>query len=154
MAVEGVVVHPSRLVEDREHDDAGGALAVGPVARRCVLVAAVVLVERLGDEVARAPDACFGEDRLVLGVRIVVVDPHTHRGAHRQFVVGDGHHRGDLRVRVVEMHLEPARARREEARREVVEELPADVLRIARRTVPDQIDELLHGPNPIRRAAP
>ena len=66
VAVERLVAHARGLVEHGERHDAGGALAVGPVARRGVLVVAVVAVQRLGHEVAGAADAGRGENRLVL----------------------------------------------------------------------------------------
>ena len=55
--VERVVVHAGRLVEDREHHDARRRRR-RPVAAD-VRVVAVVVVHRLGDEVAGAPDAGF-----------------------------------------------------------------------------------------------
>ena len=80
VAVERLVVDAGRLVEDRQHDDAGGTFAVGPRTRRRVLVVAVVAVDRLGDEVAGAPDAGFGEERprRARGSRARRARPSTH----------------------------------------------------------------------------
>ena len=115
-------------------------------ARR-VLVVAVVAVDRLGDEVSRAPDPGFREDLLDGGTEVVRVEPDRHARAHGQFVVGDLDHRRHLGVAVVDVHFKPARAGREHARAEVVDELLPEVFRIARRPVPDEVDELLHGRN-------
>ena len=110
MAVERLVTDTRGLVEHGERHDAGGALTIGPVAWRRVLVVAVVAVQRFGHEVARAADTDLGEHLLVLRSRVVGVDPDRNERAEGKLVARDGDHRLDLLgVFVVDVHLQTAR---------------------------------------------
>ena len=149
MAVEGLVADARGLVEHAQRDDAGGALAVGPIVRRRVLVVAVVAVQRLGHEVSGPPDAdrrrALPRTALACRGRRPRSTPARGRAARRPVS------RPSTSPSRLPRRRCPSAARavtREQLRRDLVDELGAHVASRARRTIPDEVDQLLHREEP------
>ena len=70
-----VLAHPRRAAQQRDHHDARRPFAVGPRARPREPVAAVLGVDRLGDEVARDVVARVAQQGLVRRAVVVAVEP-------------------------------------------------------------------------------
>ena len=99
-------------MDERDGEDAGRALAVGPVARTRPLRRPVVVVDRLDDEVSGDPVAERAERLLERRPAVVGVDPHRDDRREDLLAFG-GRHRGwRLRGRRRRARRPSARGRR------------------------------------------
>ncbi len=125
--------------------DAGGALAVGPVAGTTPAVVAVLGPHRLADQVAGPALTDLGEDLLVGRPAVVGVDEQRHGGPQGQLVAGRRGGAGDRGQVVVQVHGELMRPERQQRRGQFVEEAGPECGPVDAWAIPHEVHELLHG---------
>ena len=122
-----------------ERSPSAQSRGLGPVGR-----GAVVLAERLGDEVSGPAYPERSEGGLDRCSGVEGVEPHRDRESDRQLVVGHGHRRSDGRIAVVDDEAEATRLEGEQRGYQFGLNASAQLFGRDARTIPHEVHEFLH----------